>query len=701
MTDLTVDSATEPDADPWLWLEDVQGDRALAWVRERNAESQAVLQAQPGFADTRAALLEVLNSSDRIPAVTRRGAWFYNLWQDATNPRGLWRRTTLAEYRKAQPQWETVLDIDALGAAEGENWVWAGASCLGPVYRHCMIALSRGGADACVQREFDCVTKAFVPQGFELVEAKSEVEWIEADTLYVATDFGPGSLTESGYPRMIKRWQRGTPLADAVLVFEAEVSDVWAAVSVDATPGYERTLFTRATDFFHSRRFLLQQDQLVPLDIPDDSSVSFLRDTLLLQIRSDWHPGAERFAAGSLLVADAASYLRGERRLRALFTPTPTRSLAGFTLTRDHVLLDVLDNVTGRLEQWHKRGGEFHGGPIDAPSPGTLSVVGLHDPLLSEDPLAEHYLLSYTDFLTPDTLSLASTVAPGQREPLKTAPAWFDATGMHTEQRFATSRDGTRIPYFIVWPAGTDAAAPGDGSLPTLLYGYGGFEIALQPAYAPAIGRAWHAPGGVRVVANIRGGGEFGPTWHQSAQKAHKQRSYDDFIAVAEDLIALKITSPRRLGIQGRSNGGLLVGAVFTQRPELFNAVVCAVPLLDMRRFHRMLAGASWVAEFGNPDDPADWAFISRYSPYQNVHPDTPYPLIFFNTSTRDDRVHPGHARKMAAKMLAQGHPLLYYENIEGGHGGAADNEQRAHLLALEFAYLWRQLGRRNHQDPA
>ena len=354
----------------------------------------------------------------------------------------------------------------------------------------------------------------------------------------------------------------------------------------------------------------------------------------------------------------------------------------------------MLDNVTGRLEQWHKRGGEFSGGAIDAPHPGTLSVAGLHDPLLAEDdPLAEHYLLSYTDFLTPETLSLARTAPASPREPLKAAPALFDAAGMQTEQCFATSRDGTRIPYFIVWPAGVSAATPADASLPTLLYGYGGFEISLEPAYAATFGRAWSARGGVRVVANIRGGGEFGPGWHQGAQREHKQRSYDDFIAVAEDLIARRITSPRRLGIMGGSNGGLLVGAVFTQRPELFNAVVCSVPLLDMCRFHRLLAGASWMAEYGNPDDPADWAFIGRYSPYQNLRADKTYPQVLLTTSTRDDRVHPGHARKMAARMLAQGHAPLYYENIEGGHGGAADNAQRAHLLALEFAYLWRQLG--------
>ncbi len=696
----TAPGAVADPADPWLWLEEVHDERALAWVRERNAETQAALQGRPDYAPAQAQMLDVLDASDRIPAVTRRGAWLYNLWQDAANPRGLWRRTTLAEFRLAHPAWETVLDLDVLGAAEGENWVWGGAACLGPDYRHCMIALSRGGADASVQREFDCVENAFVADGFALPEAKSELAWIDADTLYIATDFGPGSLTTSGYPRLIKRWRRGTPLADAALVFEAEPGDVWASVRIDRTPGHERTLFTRATDFFHAKTFLLRGDALVPLDIPGDSSVSFLRDTLLLQIRSDWQAGGRRFAAGSLLVTDASAFLRGERRLRALFTPTPTRSLAGIALTRDHVLLKVLDNVIGCLEQWHKRGGEFVGGAIDAPSPGTLDVAALHDPLIADDPLAEHYLLSYTDFLTPDTLYLASTAPGAPREGLKAAPALFDTAGMHAEQCFATSRDGTRIPYFIVWPAGTGADTPGDGSLPTLLYGYGGFEIPLQPAYAATFGRAWHARGGVRVVANLRGGGEFGPAWHQYAQREHKQRSYDDCIAVAEALIERRITSPRHLGIMGRSNGGLMVGAVFTQRPDLFNAVVCAVPLLDMRRFHMMLAGASWMAEFGNPDDPADWAFIGRYSPYQNVHPGTTYPPAFFNTSTRDDRVHPGHARKMAAKMRAQGHPVLYYENIEGGHGGAADSAQRAHLLALEFTYLWRQLGGPKEDTP-
>jgi prolyl oligopeptidase len=568
--------------------------------------------------------------------------------------------------------------------------VWGGASCFGPEYRRCLVSLSRGGADAKVVREFDVVAKTFVKDGFVLPEAKSSVDWIDANTVYVSTDFGPGSMTDSGYPRIVKRWKRGTPLSEAVTMFEAQKADVSAGVSVDRTPGHERTLFIRAIDFYHQDTFLLQGDKLVKLDIPSDASPSFMRDTLLLSIRSDWRLGEQSFPAGSLLCADAAAYLRGERKLRALFTPTKTRSLAGFTTTRDHVIVDVLDNVASKLEQWRKRGSEFVFSEIKAPFPGTLGVSSLHDELLKDDPLADNYLMTYTDFLTPDSLFLG-TAGSDSRELLKSRKPLFDARGMRVEQRFATSKDGTRVPYFIVWPQGAKA----DGENPTLLYGYGGFEISLNPWYSGGVGRACYQRGGVFVVANIRGGGEFGPPWHQSALKANRQRSYDDFIAVAEDLIAQKVTSSRHLGIQGGSNGGLLVGAAFTQRPGLFNAVVCQVPLLDMRRFNQLLAGASWMAEYGNPDLPEEWRFISAYSPYQNVKPDVKYPRVLFTTSTRDDRVHPAHARKMVAKMLAQGHDPLYYENIEGGHGGAADNEQRAHLQALEFAYLWQQLGRR------
>ena len=678
--------------DPYLWLEDVQGTRALAWVRERNAATEAALQTRPGFEALRSSVREVLDSKAQIPYVTRLGDAFYNLWRDAEHPRGLWRRASLAEYRKASPAWEVVIDVDALGKAEGENWVWGGATCLGPVYWRCLVALSRGGADATVVREFDTLSKRFVEGGFSLPEAKSSVDWIDADTLYVASDFGPGSLTDSGYPRVIKTWRRGTPLAAAKTVFEGEKQDVAAGVSVDHTPGFERTVFERSLDFYTSRAFLLEDGKLKPIDKPDDVRLSFLRDRVLLQLRKDWALPGKTWPQGSLLVADAAAYLKGERHFTALFTPSATRSLAGWTATRSKVLVNVLDNVASRIEEWSDSDGRWTLRPMQAPFPGSLAIGALHDPLLKDDPLAEAYLLNASNFLSPDTLQFGragSAKADGEREVLKSRPTFFDAAGMRVEQRFARSKDGTRVPYFVLWPQGASA----DGANPTLLYGYGGFEVSQKPFYSGVIGRAWTGRGGVFVMANIRGGGEFGPAWHQAALKADKQKSYDDFAAVAEDLIATKVSNPAQLGIQGGSNGGLLVGAVMLQRPELFNAVVCQVPLLDMRRYHQLLAGASWMAEYGNPDDPAQWAWISKYSPYQNVKPGVKLPKVLFTTSTRDDRVHPGHARKMAARMLELQHPLLYWENIEGGHGGAADNGQRAQMLALEYTFLWQQLG--------
>ena len=685
--------------DPHAWLEDVLGEKPLAWVRERNAESESLLTGRPEYPLVRQQLLDVLNSKDRIPSVSRRGDHFYNLWRDDTHPRGLWRRTTLVEYRRQEPAWETVLDLDALAATEGENWVWGGANALDTHPHRCLISLSRGGADASVVREFDTSTRQFVPDGFTLPEAKSSTTWIDADTLYVGTDFGPGSLTDAGYPRVIKRWKRGAPLASADTVFAGETQDVSASVSVDLTPGHERTIFSRSLDFYHQQHFLLHGDRPVAFDIPSDASFSFWNhcgdplDTLLIELRSDWKVGDSEYPSGSLLAADAAAYLIGDRSsFTVLFRPTATRSLASFSTTRNHLIVNVLDNVASRLDLWRRTPDGFESRPIEAPFPGALSVRSLSDAMQADDPLAECFLLGYTDFLTPDSLFLGNTQPPpGQPalELLKARPALFDAAGMRTEQRFATSADGTRVPYFIVWPRGAEP----DGRNPTLLYGYGGFEVALNPWYSGSYGRAWFERGGVLVVANIRGGGEFGPAWHQAAILEKKQRSYDDFIAVAEDLIARRVTRPKSLGIMGGSNGGLLVGAVFTQRPDLFNAVVCQVPLLDMRRYHTLLAGASWMAEFGNPDAPEDWAHIAAYSPYQNVRADRQYPEVLFTTSTRDDRVHPAHARKMAARMRAMGHALLYYENIEGGHGGAADNAQRAHLQAMEFAYLWRQLG--------
>jgi prolyl oligopeptidase len=540
-----------------------------------------------------------------------------------------------------------------------------------------------------VIREFDLSTRSYVVYGFQLPEKTSEVACADADTLYVRTDFLEGTLTDSGYPRLIKRWRRGQPLAESLTVFEAQRNDVAASVQVDPTPGFERTLLQRAPDFFSSEEFLLADGQLRRLDKPADARLGFWYGQVLLALRSDWVQGGRTWPRGALLASDAKAFLGGQAQWTALFTPTATRSLAAYALLRHTVLLELMDNVAGRLQEQRFDGGRWHAREVEAPFPGTLHAQSLHDTQVPDDPLGEAYLLGYTDFLTPESL-LLGRAGSDQRELLKARPAFFDTSGMRVEQRFATSSDGMRVPYFVVWPKG----ATTNGNNPTLLYGYGGFEVPLQPQYSGGFGTAWYGRGGVQVVANIRGGGEFGPGWHQAALKGQRQKAFDDFIAVAEDLVAQGITNPRRLAVQGGSNGGLLVGAVMLQRPELFRAVVCQVPLLDMRRYHRLLAGASWMGEYGDPDDPAQWDWISKYSPYQNV-PDagTRLPAMLFTTSTRDDRVHPGHARKMAARLREKDHDAWLYENIEGGHGGAADNAQRADMLALEFAFLWQELG--------
>jgi prolyl oligopeptidase len=610
----------------------------------------------------------------------------YNLWTDAKNQRGLWRRTSLADYQNAKPKWEIVIDVDALGAAEKKSWVWGGADCLGPTYERCLVSLSPGGSDAAVIREFDLRKKAWVKDGFQLPEAKSDMTWIDTNTVWVGTDFGPGSLTKSGYVRVIKEWKRGTPLASAKTLFEGKEEDVAAYSFRSRDVGAERAFVGRAIDFYNTEMFWVKDGKQTKIDKPSDAQFAPSGQWAYLSLRSDWKVADKTYKSGSLLVTKFDDYMSGKREFQVLFEPTATTSLQSYVLTRRHVLIDVLDNVKSRIVEWTHADGKWASRSVRAPENGTMGISSLADSSLQQDALGDQYLITYKDFLTPDSLMLAKA-GTDERTTLKSLPQRFDASGMRVQQYFAVSKDGTRVPYFVVYPKG----AKPEGN-PTLLYGYGGFQVSEQPWYSGSWGSNWTSKGGVFVLANIRGGGEFGPTWHQAAQLANKQRSYDDFIAIAEDLIARKITTPKQLGIMGGSNGGLLVGATFTQRPDLFGAVVCQVPLLDMRRYHTLLAGNSWMAEYGNPDKPEDWAFISKYSPYQNVKAGVKYPRVFFNTSTKDDRVHPGHARKMVARMQEQGHDVLYFENIEGGHGGAADNKQRAHLMALEFSYLWLQL---------
>jgi prolyl oligopeptidase len=674
--------AQSPPDDPYLWLEEVSGEKALNWVRQQNATSQEELEARPDFETTRKRILAILDSKEKIPYVSKHGAWYYNLWRDEKSVRGLWRRTTLAEFKKAQPAWETVLDLDQLARDEKENWVWKGYDVLYPKYERCLISLSRGGADATVTREFDLKKKTFVTNGFYLPEAKSRVSWRNKNAIYIGTDFGPGSLTSSGYPRIIKEWKRGQPLVEAEVVFEGKTNDVSVSAGVDHDHGHTYEFVSRAPTFFTDETFIRRGSEWVRIDKPDDAEASTFDDQLLLRLRSDWSVQGKTFPAGALLATELKGYLKGKRNMSVLFSPTERRSLQGLSATRNYIVLNELDNVRGRVTVLRHAHGKWVASALPMPEIGSVSVSGI-DANESDD-----YFLSFSDFLTPATLSCGA-IGTKPPEKVKSLPAFFNAAGLEITQHEAVSKDGTRIPYFQVSRKGLAL----NGSNPTLLYGYGGFEISMVPDYRGGVGAAWLERGGVYVVANIRGGGEFGPKWHEAARKQNRQRAYDDFAAVAEDLQARKVTSPGHLGIQGGSNGGLLMGVMFTERPELFKAVVCQVPLLDMRRYNRLLAGASWMDEYGDPDKPEEWGWLSKYSPYQNVAKDGRYPRVLFMTSTKDDRVHPGHARKMFARMQEQGHDSLYYENVEGGHGAAANNQQAAYMAALAYTFLFEELG--------
>ncbi|KAA8920721.1 S9 family peptidase [Xanthomonas sontii] len=673
--------------DPYAWLEDVTGTKALDWVKAQNAKTEARLAETPAFKAREAGIREVLDSDAKIPAVQKIGPYYYNLWKDRAHERGLWRRTTLDEYRKPEPKWETVLDLDALNKAEGENWVWHGANCLRPEYRRCLIALSRGGADADVTREFDLSTKQWIKDGFFRPEAKGGLSWIDADTVYLYTDFGPGSLTSSGYPRIVKQWKRGTPMTSATLVYEGKPDDMYIAAMHDDTPGYERDFVSRTLAFYNDEMYLRGADgRLTKIDVPNSANKGVHRQWLTLELRDPWTVGGTTYPAGALLATKFDDFMAGKRDFQVLFTPTETASLASFAWTKSRLVLNVLDDVKSRL--WVLTPGEGEWARAAFPV-GDLAFGSTSVDAVDADENDQVWLTS-TDFLTPTTLMLADVRrGPQSIETLKAMPSFFDASKDEIEQHFAVSKDGTKVPYFLVRPKQLKA----DGSAPTLLYAYGGFEISMTPFYSGSLGRAWLDQGGVYALANIRGGGEYGPRWHQAALKQNRHKAYEDMAAVAQDLVARKITSAKHLGVQGGSNGGLMAGNMLMQYPQLFGAVVVQVPLLDMKRYSHLLAGASWMAEYGNPDTD-DWKFIQTFSPYHLFDPKKTYPPVIFLTSTRDDRVHPGHARKMAAKMIDAGKDVTYYENIEGGHGGAANNAQAAHMQALAYSFLWERLSK-------
>jgi len=674
-------SAATGASDPFAWLEDIHGARALAWVAAQNARTAAVLEKDARYDTFHRQVLEILTAEDRIPEPDFLGSDIENFWQDATHVKGVWRRTTPASYASAAPVWETLVDLDALSKAEGKNWIFKGAQCLAPADRLCLVRLSDGGGDAVQIREYDTQAKAFVDGGFHFDIGKQDVAWLDADTLLIARDWGAGTLTQSGYPFVIKRLKRGQSTADAVEIYRGAPEDVGASPRVyrDADGKVAVVLLERHVAFFETDYVILGADGAThPLDLPKKSDIQgYLAGRLIVSLNEDWAAGPAHpaFAAGSLVAVDAVS-----GRASLIVQPTATQTIDTVAVTRGRVLVKLLDNVSGALDVYAPSAGGWTHKRLDLPTGSALEIT-------AADHGSDRAYVSAESFLEPTTL-WAVDAGAGTLARIKSLAPRFDASRDTVEQHFAISTDGTRIPYFLVRPK----AMKLDGSTPTLMFGYGGFQVSETPTYHPELGKLWLERGGAYVLANIRGGGEFGPAWHESARRENRQRAFDDFAAVARDLIARKITSARRLGIYGRSNGGVLTSVSITQHPELFDAAVIESPLIDMLRYNHLSAGASWVGEYGDPDVPADRAFIAAYSAYTRLKPGVRYPEPYITTNTEDDRVHPGHARKFAAEFEALGLPYLYYENTFGGHANNADPELNARRWARHYVYLARKL---------
>jgi len=708
------------DGDPFLWLEGIQDEAALGWVEQQNAKTAQTLAAEPSFAKTQAQILEVLDSEARIPFIKKHGDYYYNFWQDKQHERGIWRRTTLDSYTSEHPNWETVIDLDALSELEDTHWVWHGASFLGSKGRHVLISLSPGGTDADVTREFDLVDKRFIPaheggftRGVDEVDIKGKVkggvrggvkgglEWVDADQVLLFTDLGPGTTTNAGYPRLVHLWRRGTPLNAAQLLYEGQVDDEFIYGYAQTTPGFERIIVERKPTFFTSETFLVTDNgnTLTKIEIPESAQAIFHRDWLLILLRDDWDLNGTNYRAGSLLATPLDDYLSGARTLTVLFEPTATASLQNTTWTQNHLVLTVLDDVKYQLSVLTPP--TTDDGKAASGSPWESTAVDNVDPFntvavwaVDSDQSDEVWLVT-TGYLAPSTLSLGTVSAKGiTTKPLKQGPSFFPTDNLAVEQHFAISDDGTKVPYFIVGPK-EKLTGNKTEAVPTLLTGYGGFEVSLTPSYSGSVGRAWLENGGVYVVANIRGGGEYGPNWHDAARQQKRHKAYEDFAAVARDLVARGITTSELLAAQGGSNGGLLTGNMLTKYPELFGAIIIQVPLLDMKRYSHLLAGASWMSEYGDPDDPEQWEWLRAYSPYHQINKDQEYPPVLVTTSTLDDRVHPGHARKMVALLESVGADVTYYENTEGGHGGSATNQQTAYVNAVTWTFLRKHLMRR------
>ena len=672
--------------DKYLWLEDTNSPRAMDWVKAEDARSLKVIEADPHYQSFYDDALKIAVAPDRLPEPEQRGGEIYNFWRDADHVNGIFRKTSLADYLTAKPTWKTVIDYDALGKQDNVKWVSKGINCLYPGDHFCMVTLSAGGEDADSQREFDLKSGQFVTGGFTLPHSKQSVSWLDKDTLMVARDWGAGTMTSSGYPFVVKLWKRGTPLDSAKEVFRGKETDLGASgYTIHDTKQHSLTLFTRSITIFSSQTFVLTPEGPKELSIPAKANVAGMLDgRVLLSIDEDWTPDGQpqTFKQGSLLDVKLADLLKDPAHLKPsiIFAPTADEFLEGSTTTKSRLILTTLKHVQGRAYVYTPTPTGWTHKELPVPENVSVGVV-------STSEASDQFFFGITGFLTPPSLFLGDASA-GTLTLEKTEPARFDASKDVAEQFEATSKDGTRIPYFIVHPKDMKL----DGSNATLLNAYGGFQISETPSYSANIGKLWLERGGVYVLANIRGGGEFGPAWHEAGLKTHRQRIYDDFAAVGQDLIARRITSPQHLGIMGGSNGGLLMGVEMTQHPDLWNAIVIQVPLLDMLRFEQIDAGASWTGEYGTVANPDERAFLASISPYHQLKPDVKYPEPFIFTTTKDDRVGPQHARKFAAKMEEYHEPFLYDEIIEGGHAAGANLEEQAHTWALTYIYLTRKL---------
>ena len=655
-------------ADPYAWLEDVHGAKPMAWVAEQNKTALGRLKADPRYDANYKSVLQVLDAPDRIPYAGLDHGYAYNFWQDAKNPKGLWRRTSIGDYRNKAPHWDVLLDLDALAKAEKENWVWTGAE-VAPGQARALVRLSRGGGDAVVVREFDLKTRQWAADGFTLPEAKTDVTWLDDNTILFAT--AKDGATKSGYGRIVKQWKRGTPIAKAAVLYEGKAEDVGTSPAVFHTKQGTVALAFRSVSFFETEYYRLDGGKAVKLNLPLSANLQSVFDgAYLVLLRQDFG----KFKKGSLVA------FRDSGNNQLILDPGPRASIESVGAGRDKLYASVTRNVIGAVHVFTTNGKGWSDKVLPLPGNGAAEIVATND-------YGPEAMFGFENYLTPSTLYFDN--GNDQPKAIKALPARFDDSGMVTEQFEATSKDGTKIPYFVTRPKALHGPAP------TILYGYGGFEVSLTPGYSANAGRLWVGKGGIYVVANIRGGGEFGPAWHEAAEKLHRQRAFDDFAAVADDLIKRKLTTPKQLGIMGGSNGGLLVSTVMTQIPEKLGAVVCQVPLIDMLAYTHIGAGASWVGEYGDPANAKERAYILTYSPYQNVKKGVTYPPVFFVTATSDDRVTPVHARKMAAKMEAQGHEVLFYENTDGGHAAAADHRQAAEMWALSYVYLAQKLGLR------